>query len=56
MKQNNLPYTDKQAFIFAVVKISQKYGLGISQREKSGSGFILFTAVMTSVSTFALQV
>lgn len=52
MKQNNLPHTDIQAFIYAVVKISQKYGLGISQREKSGSGFILFTTVMTGLSTF----
>lgn len=33
-KQSNLACTDKQAFIYAVVKISQKYGLGISGRKQ----------------------
>lgn len=35
VKQNNLAYIDKQAFIHAAVKRSQKYGLGVSQREDS---------------------
>lgn len=43
MKQSNLAYTDIQAFIYTVVKISQKYGLGISQGENSWGGFILLT-------------
>lgn len=34
VKQNNLAYIDKQAFIHAVVKRSQKCGLGISHERK----------------------
>lgn len=50
MKQNNLAFRDKQAFTLAVVKISQKYGLGISQKTAEVVSSCLPT-VMTGLPT-----